>query len=214
MKHTTNAKIITAILIPIMLISIGSYAYAHWTDSVTKKYKLHVVCTQTKIKTNKVLTDWVDDEYIIKIPSDDELSEMDGTYTLRVSTDRACPNFDVWIGLMLHNQGILPERVYPPTITVTPDPPNGVSYEYSSFTYGIFSGGDFTDYYAGSAGFNHQDFRDVLDPSTGIVGKTPIDLPVVIEPCEKLVMWTYFKLLDGPEEFTVQIEISVNTEFA
>ena len=214
MKHITNAKIITAILIPIMLISITSYAYAHWTDSVTKKYKLHVVCTQTKIKTNKVLTDWVDDEYIIKVPSDDELSEMDGTYTLRISTDRACPNFDVWIGFMLHNQGILPERVYPPTFTVTADPPNSVSYEYSNFTYGIFSGGNFTDYYAAREGFNRQDFRDVLDPSEGIVGKTPLDLSKVIQPCNKLVMWTYFKLLDGPEEFTVQIEIAVNTEFA
>lgn len=210
----TNAKIITAILIPIMFISITSYAYAHWTDSVTKKYNLKVRCTQTKIKTYKVLTDWVDDEHIIRIPSDEELDAMGGTYTLRISTDRACPGFDVWIGFMLHNQGILPERVYPPTFTVTQDPPDSVSYEFSSFTYGIFSGGDFTDYYAASKGFSRKRFRDVLDPSTGIIGKTPIDLPVVIEPCNKLVMWNYFKLIDGPQDFTIQIEFAVHTEFA
>jgi len=211
MKYMINAKIITAILIPIMLISITSYAYAHWSDSVTKKYKLHVLCTQTKIKTNKVLTDWVDDKYIIKIPSDEELSEMDGTYTLRISTNRACPGFDVWIGLMLHNQGALPERVYPPTFTVQTSPPNGVSYECSNFTYGIFSHGDFTDYYAG---INRKNFREKLDPNTGIVGKTPIDLPVVIEPCEKLVIWAYLKIIDGPKKFNVQIQIAVNTELA
>ena len=214
MKHIIKAKIITAILIPMLLIPLSAFGYAHWTDSVSKQYKFHYLCTQTKIKTNKVLTDWVDDEYIIKDPTDEELSDMDGTYTLKISTNRACPNFDVWIGLMLHNQGILPERVYPPTFTVT-QAPSGVSYEPpASFTYGIFSDGEFTDYYAASAGFNRQDFRDVLDPSQGIVGKTPIELPVVIEPCDKLVIWTYLKLVDGPEEFTVQIEISVNTELA
>lgn len=215
MKHVVNSKIVTGILIPMILISIASYGYAHWTDSVTKKYKLHVQCTQTKIKTNKVLTDWVDDEYIIKVPSDEELSEMDGSYSLSISTDRACPGFDVWIGLMLHNQNpVLSERVYAPTFTVSQDPPDSVSYEFSSFTYGIFSNGDFTDYYAASAGFNRKNFRSVLDPSEGIIGKTPIDLPVVIEPCHKLVIWTYLKLIDGPTQFTVQIEIAVNTELA
>ena len=215
MKHVVNSKIVTGILIPMILISIASYGYAHWTDSVTKKYKFHIQCTQTKIKTNKVLTDWVDDEYIIKVPSDEELSEMDGSYSLSISTDRACPGFDVWIGLMLHNQNpVLSERVYAPTFTVSQDPPDSVSYEFSSFTYGIFSSGDFTDYYAGSAGFNRKNFRSVLDPSEGIIGKTPIDLPVVIEPCHKLVIWTYLKLIDGPTQFTVQIEIAVNTELA
>ena len=209
MKHITNAKIITAILIPIMLMSIASYAYAHWTDSVTKKYKLHVRCTQTKIKTNKVLTDWVDDKYITKIPSDDELSAMDGSYTLQIRTNRACPGFDVWIGFMLHNQGALTERVYPPTFNVQTSPPNGVSLKYSNFTYGIFTGGAFTDYYAG---INRKNFRDKLDPNTGIVGKTPIDLPVVIEPCEKIVIWTYLKIIDGPKKCNVQIRIAVNTE--
>jgi len=138
---------------------------------------------------------------------------MGGTYTLRISIDPVFPGFDVWIGLMLHNQGILPERVYPPIFTITGKPPNGVSYESSSFTYGIFSGGDFTDYYAG---INRKNFRKVLDPSKGIVGKTTIDppLPRVIEPCNKLVIWTYLKLIDGPSEFTVQIEIAVHTEFA
>lgn len=217
MKNVTNIKIITAILIPMVLISTASYGYAHWTDSITKRYKLHVRCTQTKIKTNKVLTDWVDDQYIIKIPSDLELEAMDGTYTLSISTNRACPGFDVWIGFMLHNQAEREangaEMVYPPIFTVTQDPPNSVSYEYSSFTYGIFSQGDFTDYYAG---INRKNFRDALDPSKGIVDKTPIDppLPRVIEPCNKLVIWTYLKIIDGHPEFTVQIEIAVHTEFA
>jgi hypothetical protein len=211
MKHFASAKIITAILIPLMLMSVASYAYAHWTDSVSKKYKLHVRCTYTKIKTNKVLTDWVDDNFITKIPSDEELSEMDGSYALQIRTNRGCPGFDVWIGMMLHNQGSLPERVYPPTFTVQTSPPNGISHESSNFTYGIFSDGEFTEYYAG---IRHKDFREKLDPNTGIIGKTPIDLPVVIEPCQKIVIWTYLKFIDGRPKFNIQIRIAVNSELA
>jgi len=211
MEHIIKAKIITAILIPMLLIPLAAFGYAHWTDSVSKRYKLHVLCTQTKIKTNKVLTDWVDDKYIIKIPSDDELEEMGGTYTLKISTNRACPNFDVWIGIMLHNQGALPERVYELISTVTQDPPNSVTLTYATYTYGIFTDGDFTNFYAQ---INRKNFRTILDPGQGIVGETPITLPIVIDPCNKLVMWTYLKLFDGPKKFTVQIEISVHTEFA
>lgn len=211
MRPVTNAKIVTAILIPIILMSIASYGYAHWTDSVTKKYKIHVRCTYTKIKTNKVLTDWVDDKFITKIPSDTELEATDGTYALSISTNQACPGFDVWIGLMLHNQGFLPERVYPPTFSVTAHPPNSVSYKYSNFTYGIFSEGDFTNYYGR---INRQNFRDLLKPDVGLVGETPIYLPQVIKPCEKLVIWIYIELLDGPPQFTLEIAISVNTELA
>jgi len=200
-----------AILIPAMIISVASYAYAHWTDSVYKKYKLHAKCTYTKIKTNKVLTDWVDDKYIKKAPSDEELSEMDGSYALQISTNKGCPGFDVWIGMMLHNQGSLPERVYPLTFVVQASPPNGVSYEASNFTYGIFSGGEFTDYYAH---ITRSNFRETLDPDTGIIGKTPIDLPVIIEPCQKIVIWTYLKFIDGQSKFNIQIRIAVNSELA
>lgn len=211
MKRLTSTRIIAAILIPVILMSLASYAYAHWTDTVEKRYKLHAKCTYTKIKTNKVITDWIDDQYIKKVPSDEELSEMDGSYALQISTNRGCPGFDVWIGMMLHNQGSLPERVYPLTFVVQTSPPNGVSYESSNFTYGIFSGGDFTDYYAG---ITRQDFREKLDPNTGIIGKTPIDLPVVILPCHKIVIWTYLKFIDGRARFNIQIRIAVNSELA
>jgi len=209
MKRLASTRIIAAILIPVILMSLASYAYAHWTDTVEKRYKLHAKCTYTKIKTNKVITDWIDDKYIKKAPSDEELSEMDGSYTLQISTNKGCPGFDVWIGMMLHNQGGLPEQVYPLTFVVQTSPPNGVSYESSNFTYGIFSGGDFTDYYAG---IKHSNFREKLDPNTGIIGRTPIDLPVVIEPCQKIVIWIYLKFIDGRPRFNIQIRIAVNSE--
>jgi hypothetical protein len=90
-------------------------------------------------------------------------------------------------------------------------PPNGAHYETSNFTYGIFSRGVFTDYYGG---ITRRNFREILDPSTGIVGKTPIDLPVVIEPCQKIVIWTYLKILDGNRNFNVDILVAVNSELA
>jgi hypothetical protein len=223
MKRLISAKIVTAILIPMLLMSVASYAYAHWTDSVNKRYKLHVRCTYTDIKTNKVLTDWVDDKDITKIPSDEELSEMDGSYVLEVRTHLGSPGFDVWIGMMLHNQGSLPERVYPPTFIVETSPPHGISIESTNFTYGIFSGGEFTEYYAG---INRKNFREKLDPNTGIVGETSKDpahtpthgmersLPLVIEPCQKIVIWTYLRFNDGRPRFNIRIRIAVNSELA
>lgn len=112
-----NSKIVTALLIPLLLISMVGFAYAHWTDSAKKNYYMHVGCVEAEIKTYKLLSPW-DDELIEKWPSDDELEAMGGTTRITFST-HIFPGWYVWIGFIIQNQGMFPVWVDAPTYEVT-----------------------------------------------------------------------------------------------
>ena len=88
-----NAKIFTLILLPLLAMSTVAYVYAHVTDSVVKKYKLHVQESNVVIGSYKVVSRY-DDDLIDKYPPDDELQQMGGTTSLSISTDNAlvCQN--------------------------------------------------------------------------------------------------------------------------
>jgi hypothetical protein len=49
MKRKMNKKLLTALLLPLMLFPMVSFAYAHWTDSVTKQIKLHAGTVEVEI---------------------------------------------------------------------------------------------------------------------------------------------------------------------
>ncbi|MDH5770750.1 MAG: hypothetical protein OEZ25_05640, partial [Candidatus Bathyarchaeota archaeon] len=99
-----NTKILVVLMIPLLLISMGAYSYAHFTDSVVKKYKLHVKCFMVEIKSYKAVSRF-DDDLITKNPPDDVLEAMGGTTTISLSTNKAFPGWYVWVGLLIQNEG-------------------------------------------------------------------------------------------------------------
>jgi len=44
-----NKKLLPALIIPLMLLPLMSFAYAHWTDKVTKQIKLHAGTVEVEI---------------------------------------------------------------------------------------------------------------------------------------------------------------------
>ena len=112
-----NSKIMTAILIPLLLIPMAGFSYAHWTDSIFKQYRMHVRCAETGITTYKLLSPW-DDELIEKWPSDDELNAMGSTTRITFSTYIG-PGWFVWIGFIIQNLGMSPVWIDEPTYDVT-----------------------------------------------------------------------------------------------
>ena len=44
-----NRKLLIALILPLMLIPMTSFAYAHWTDKVTKQIKLHAGTVEVEI---------------------------------------------------------------------------------------------------------------------------------------------------------------------
>lgn len=193
----------TPLLVPLLLVSMAAYSYAHFTDVVETRYKLHAKCLIVDIKSYKVLSEY-DDEDITKIPSDDELTAMDGTSTISISTTKAFPGWWVWIGLLIQNQGSFTADVYAPTYEISD--PSGVGVYTEEYFYGPYTGADFNEVWAK---IRWQDLQDHGAPSGHVPAR-----PVPLQPEEKMVVWIYLELLDGPTDFEVQIRITINAELA
>jgi len=209
-----NTKLLTVILIPLLLIPLTGFGYAHWADRVTKQIKLHVGCVGANIISYKCYSEF-DDEWITKDPTEDQVPK-EGFSTLRISTDRAFPTWYVWIGLLIQNQGPFPVNVYEPDYETTITPPNGASLRHEEHFYGPYRAADFNN--AGVWGsITGNNFFDKLDPDIGVIGVPPVELlPIHLDPAgpNKLVLWIYLEILDGAEEFFIVLEISPHSELA
>lgn len=230
----TNHKLITAILIPLLLIPMAGFAYAHWTDSVTKQIKMHYRCFEVEIKTYKILSPW-DDELIDRWPPDDELEAMDGTSTIEFST-HIFPGWYAWVGFIIQNQGAFPAWIDAPTYEVTD--PNNIwdwfirnEYYYGQIIDGTSYGWPRNDVPKGI--YDH-----VFVQSTKQLGKPlppnavppppqddvppPIYLEIYNEiagPTSKdsMVMWIFLQLdpnCPSEDPFSVEISITVTTTMA
>ena len=206
-----NPKILVALLIPILFISMGAYSYAHFTDTVVKKYKLHVKCFMVEIKSYKAVSRY-DDDLITKNPPDDVLEAMGGTTTISLSTNKAFPGWYVWVGLLIQNQGGFTAQVNTPIYNI--NDPAGVGVHTEEYCYGPYKQDEFV-----SAAWGGVRWKD-LEASGPPPGGSPP--PMVLEPYggayeNKMVMWIYIQLLDlngPPGDFTINIEITINVTAA
>jgi len=232
----TNPKLVTALLIPLLVISMAGFAYSHWTDSVKKNYYMHVGCTEAEIKTYKLLSPWSDD-LIDKWPSDDELEAMHGTTMITFSTYIG-PGWYVWIGFIIQNQGMFPARIDPPTYQVT-DPDNIWGWFIrEEYYYGQIIGGTTYGWPRNDVPKGLYDHVHVLTIKQIEKGKTlppnavdpppPSDVPppVYLEPYteiagstskDSMIMWIFLQLdpaYPSEDPFSIEISIIVTAELA
>ena len=214
-----NHKLYSAILIPMLLIPLASFGYAHWTDSVTKQIKLHVGCFEAEIKTYKILCPW-DDELIIKWPSDDELEAMHGTSRITFST-HIFPGWYAWVGFIIQNQGMFPGEVNAPDYEVE-DPDDIWSwFIHEEHYYGPWPRNNLPkEVYAKVFVQSKKHLGEplppnaVLPPPPGNVGP-PVPIDVYNEIAgptseDSMVMWIKLQLdPDYPSEDPFHIEISI-----
>jgi len=195
MQRTTNIRLITILLIPMLLIPVASLVYAHFTDSVEKKYKIHVKFPVIEIGSYKVLSKW-DDRLIKKWLVDD---------TLTIQT-KVFPGWYAWIGLVLHNAGDQPVTICEPTYTVY-DPNNVWQYfTHTEYLYGPYDKGEFAT--ADPMVWDGLKWWQ-LPPDA-----VPTPPPVVLDPSHKLILWVKLKFSPTIStsytcEFTIKISISV-----
>lgn len=203
-----NTKLLTAILVPMLLLPLAGFGYAHWTDSVTKQIKFHVGYVDATIKSYKCLSEFNDD-WIFREPPEDDVP-AGGTKTIRIWTERAFPGWWVWIGLIIQNQGPFPVEVGVPEYTVTMEPPGSVLYKTEEYFYGPY---------------NTQEWqtakKTVWDPITWKYLKEYGAPPGNVTPSipleqhgpsneNRMVIWIYLGIIDGTEDFEITIEITLH----
>jgi len=204
-----SRKLLVTLIIPLLLIPIAGFAYAHYTYTIEKKYKIHVYCGEIDIETYKIYSP-LDDKYV-----DDQLVNN----TLSFSADVwLC--WYVWVGFLVKNNGLYAMNYEDTDIQIQTIPSSSVTWQINKFYYGPMTKGEFNHNPDVWRSITCSNYLEKLDPNTGIIGVTPnTDDPIYLEPDgdhnqNKLIVWIYMKTLTGPENFTVEISINTRTTIA
>ena len=126
-----NKKLV-ALLIPMMLLPLMGFAYAHWTDSARKNYYLHAGTVKTEIiwwhiegtntydvNCNDVI--YGDEINITEVEEwDDELQEWE-TKKLDITVDPIYPSWFLDLEVIIHNKGRLSIKADEPIVVWTLD---------------------------------------------------------------------------------------------
>jgi len=192
MEQMIRKRLFILIIIPLLLIPMASLGYAHFTDSVVKKYKIHVKFPVIDITSYKVLSKW--DDCLIRKWLEDN--------TLTIQT-KVFPGWFAWIGLILHNSGDEPVTVYAPSYNVYD--PNNVwqCFNHTEYFYGPYDKGEFAT--ADPMVWDGLKWWQ-LPPKPD-----PTQPPITLEYCHKLVLWIKlrFSSTSTSTKFTIKISISV-----
>jgi hypothetical protein len=113
-----NKKLIV-LLVPLLLLPMVSYTYAHFYDYVTKQYKIHVGSVEAKIEYYNVTYLMFDDlgpecGHVDGIFGDEiviSIGESDCTWYVNVTIDPALPGMIMESEMLIHNIGKLPWRI-------------------------------------------------------------------------------------------------------
>jgi hypothetical protein len=211
-----NKKLLVALLLPLMLMPLVSFGYAHWSDSVTKKYKLrpgtveiHIIqwhidkCTSYDANCNGVVIG--DEIQIIPIYDDDNQ-----TIDLWIKADPIFPCWELEFKMLIHVKGRLAVRFEKPEIVFggpyAEDPcfapvVDGTEYNWSAQE---FPGIPWFEYLTRMYKHNDAVYGDETDPTTHPNGppcydKSHYDQAAAptewrYKPCESILIWQYLHL--------------------
>lgn len=207
-----NAKIITAIIIPMLLICTGGYVYAHWTDNVFQKYKFHFFWVDPVITSYKALTEEkYNGDNITVYPTPEELDQIGGASNLQISAIIPEPGWYIWVGLVIHNQAIPPALIDKPTYQFID--PNNISnwFTHDEYFYGPYDKGEFANIKDDPCVWDGIKYYE-LPPN--VAEAIP---PVRLEYGEKLILWIKLQLspdYQGSMDFSLQISIILTVTLA
>ena len=107
-----NRKLIVALLLPLMIMPLVGFAYAHWTDKVTKQIKIHAGTVEVEIvqwhvdrcNSYDVDCDGVifGDELKVEV-----LTEDDQVVEILITADPVFPSWMLEFKFLIHNKGRL-----------------------------------------------------------------------------------------------------------
>ena len=119
-------KKLALLLIPLLMLPLVAFAYAHWSDTVYKKYKFRFGTVDIEILKWHVdkLVGWdtdcsgtpFDTEFVVT-----EIKDVTGVYTigLEILADPIGPGYHLEFKMLVHNYGRLPVVIEAPILKIS-----------------------------------------------------------------------------------------------
>ena len=203
-----NKKLYAALILPLMLMPLMSFGYAHWSDTVTKKYKLHSGTVEIEI------IQWHIDSctsYDVNCNGDifgDEITvtpiyDNDQVIDLHILADPIFPCWELELKMLVHVKGRLAVRFEEPVIVFKGPYPtdvdpcfepivDGIAYDYAAQE---FPGVPWFDYKC----IMYKHDPGIVDCPVPCLDKThyattasPTEFRY--KPCECIMVWQYLHL--------------------
>jgi len=191
-----NKKLLAAVIIPMLLVPLASFAYAHWTDSVFKKYKFRFGTVEVEVVKWHVDLVKIWDANSNGVIFGEELNVTEVTdldqevIGFEISASPVGPGFTLEFKMIIHNTGRLPIEVEAPMINYSvlfPEdpcfdwiPPANQTTKPEWLTYT-------TQYYAHNDSLH--DGHGCYDPTHFTLAVAPT--AKVYEPCESVMVKQY-----------------------
>ncbi|MFQ5999491.1 MAG: hypothetical protein ACE5J6_01800 [Candidatus Bathyarchaeia archaeon] len=120
-----NRKLLAAVIIPMLLVPLASFAYAHWSDTIFKRYKFRFGSVEVEIlKWHVDLVRIADADSDFQIFGDElNITEVydaeQEVIGLLILADPVGPGFELWLSMLIHNKGRLPVVIEGPRVAVS-----------------------------------------------------------------------------------------------
>ena len=194
-----------------IVLSLVGFTYAHWADTIQIEGKMKMAHILIGIKSEKVLMSKDVQKYssVTYEVSPDE-------HTLAIYSENLRPCWNIWVGLVMQNQGPLPGKMKPPEYSYDPSDTWGNYFETTEYFYGP---------YPENTGFGTLEvwgrakIDEYLLPDGTVTFITPsVPTPFTLNPTEKAVIWIWIHCkLDLPDDAkgdTITLYINIVDDIA
>jgi hypothetical protein len=172
-QHTP--KLTALILIPLIALAILGISYSHWQEILT------ITGTVTTGKWGLTIGS---DKVVKPVGYDENRSITDeilpGNQTLHLICHNISHCWHIWVGLVIHNEGILPTTVKEHTIQITGATGYEQNFTITTYYYGPYNDGEFVVVWGGVK------MDDLPFPGNQT-------LPIPLNPGQTAITWTDLK---------------------
>ena len=194
-----------------IVLSLVGFTYAHWADTIQIEGKMKMAHILIGIKSEKVLMSKDVQKYssVTYEVSPDE-------HTLAIYSENLRPCWNIWVGLVMQNQGPLPGEMKPPEYSYDPSDTWGNYFETTEYFYGPYP--ENTGFGALEVWGKVKIDEDLLPDGTVTFTTPSVPTPFILNPTEKAVIWIWIHCkLDLPDDAkgdTITLYINIVDDIA
>lgn len=184
-----KGKILVTANLILILFAITGFSYSHWSDTINIQGTVKMGHKELIIDSYKVLTPTGADYDLSYYRTPDKL-------TLIITCENITNDWEIAVGLLIHNNGTLPLKLEETQITVFNNTEDvAMHFNITTWYYGPYPKG--TNFNALGV-WNGTEFEDIPPPDN-------VTTPISLEHCAHAISWTIVEF--KPQDPIEKIEI-------